>query len=174
MRRPMTLDEIIGLYERRGARRYGGETVSQLEHALQCAALAEEAGATRELVAACVLHDLGHLLSAHSDEVDEVHQYVALPLLRPLFSEAVLEPVKLHVDAKRYLCRVDSGYWDSLSRGSKRSLELQGGVFTPNQANEFLLKPYASEAVKLRRYDDLAKVPARPTPGLAHYAELLQ
>src|SRR5262249_13314950 len=136
----MTLDDILSLYRSRGATQYGGEPVTQLEHALQCAHLAEHEGADAELVAASLLHDLGHLLSVHSDDVDEVHQYVALPILRPLFGDAVVEPVKLHVDAKRYLCRAEPGYWDSLSPASKRSLELQGGIFDEAAAAQFIAR----------------------------------
>jgi len=169
----MTLDDILELYRSRGETQYGGEAVTQLEHALQCAHLAEQEDADTELVAAALLHDLGHLLAGNSDDVDEVHQYLALPLLRPLFGDEVADPVKLHVDAKRYLCRAEAGYWDSLSPVSKRSLELQGGVFDEAAAAEFIARPHARAAVQLRRYDDLAKVPQRRTPPLGHYAQLL-
>jgi len=86
-----------------------------------------------------------------------------------LFPDAVLEPIRLHVDAKRYLCLIDPGYWTDLSPASKHSLEQQGGVFNEADAETFISQPFAAEAVRLRRYDDLAKVPAKVVPDLAHY-----
>jgi predicted HD phosphohydrolase len=86
-----------------------------------------------------------------------------------LFPDAVLEPIRLHVDAKRYLCLIDSGYWADLSPASQHSLELQGGIFDAAQAEAFMQQPFASEAVRLRRYDDLAKIPLTVTPPLSHF-----
>jgi phosphonate degradation associated HDIG domain protein len=149
---------------------YGSEPVSQTEHALQCAMLAAEGGASVELVAASFLHDVGHLIAElpHSleRESDDVHQYLPIPFLRGTFVDAVLEPIRLHVDAKRYLCRVDDGYWDSLSPASKHSLQLQGGRFERGAADRFLALPFAWDAIRLRRWDDLAKVPGRATLSL--------
>lgn len=177
----LTLPQIQHLLEHRGDQQYGMEAINQLEHALQCAQLAEQAGETSETVAACLLHDLGHLLAAerdglseHNTAEDDLHQYLALPFLRKLFSDAVLEPIRLHVDAKRYLCLIDSDYYNTLSPASKHSLNLQGGVFDEAEANQFIAQPFAAEAVRLRRYDDLAKVPEKATPGLGHYLELLR
>jgi phosphonate degradation associated HDIG domain protein len=176
----LTLNEINRLLMERGHRQYGMEAISQLEHALQCAHLAEHAGETPETVAACLLHDLGHLLAAerdglqeHNTTEDDLHQFIALPFLRALFSEAVLEPIRLHVDAKRYLCLIDPGYWVELSPASKHSLELQGGVFSEAEAERFIAQSFAAEAVRLRRYDDLAKVKGKEVPSLTHYTELL-
>jgi phosphonate degradation associated HDIG domain protein len=173
----LTVPEILRLYESRGAAQYGSEAVSQLEHALQCAALAERDGAAPALVAASLLHDLGHLLAESprvlGREVDDVHQYLAIPFLRGVLPESALEPIRLHVDAKRYLCRADQGYWATLSPASRHSLELQGGIFSAEEASRFIERPCASDAVALRRWDDLAKVPGKRTPPLAHYAQLL-
>lgn len=173
----LSIAEIVRLYETRGAAQYGSEAVSQLEHALQCAALAEQALAGPELVAASLLHDLGHLLAeaphVSGSEVDDVHQFLAIPFLRGVFPPAVLEPMRLHVDAKRFLCQATPCYWDTLSPASKHSLQLQGGAYAPAEAKRFLQRPFARDAVLLRRWDDLAKVPGQPTPGLAHYAALL-
>ena len=177
----LTLPEVLDLLERRGQNQYGKEAINQLEHALQCADLAEQAGETPQTVVASLLHDLGHLLAAereglqeHSTQKDDLHQYMALPFIRNLFPDAVLEPIRLHVDAKRYLCFMDPGYWDDLSKASKHSLALQGGVFNEAQAQAFMAQPFAAEAVRLRRYDDLAKVPAKRVPHLAHYQTHLQ
>jgi phosphonate degradation associated HDIG domain protein len=177
----LTLSEVVSLLERRGQNQYGMEAINQLEHALQCADMAEKAGETPQTVVASLLHDLGHLLAAeregvkeHNTQQDDMHQYIALPFIRNLFPDAVLEPIRLHVDAKRYLCFIDAGYWADLSLASKHSLELQGGVFTEAQAQAFMAQPFAAEAVRLRRYDDLAKVPAKVVPPLAHYHTHLQ
>ena len=179
----LSIPEIVQLLGSRATTWYGQEAVSQLDHALQCAHLAELANETTETVAAALLHDLGHMLSVERKAMpdhknlpakDDLHQYVALPFLRSLFPDAVLEPIKLHVDAKRYLCAVDALYWDSLSSASKHSLELQGGRFNDAQVHAFEELPFYAEAVRLRRYDDLAKVPGQTTPALAHYAALMQ
>jgi len=170
----LTLEDIVLLFARHGSAQYSGEPVTQLEHALQTAYLAEQSEASDELVTACLLHDLGHLLNEQGDTptlrgIDDTHQYFALPFLRGLFPDAVLDAIKLHVDAKRYLCRANDGYWAKLSDDSKRSLELQGGVFEPAQAAAFLLQPGARDAVMLRQWDDLAKQADWQTPTLAHF-----
>ena len=178
----LTIPEIVELLGSRATTWYGQEAVSQLEHALQCAHLAERANEAPETVVAALLHDLGHMLSAERAPVadqdalpakDDLHQFVALPFLRSLFPDAVLEPIKLHVDAKRYLCAVDAGYWADLSPASKHSLELQGGRYDDAQVRGFEDLTFYAEAVRLRRYDDLAKVPGQVTPPLSHYAALM-
>lgn len=176
----LTLDTITALLAEQGSAQYGQEAVSQLEHALQCAHLAEQAGETPETITASLLHDLGHLLATERDgpmevnpDKDDLHQYLALPFLRSVFPEAVLAPILLHVDAKRYLCLIDPAYWEGLSPASRHSLELQGGVFAEDEAEAFIAQPYAMEAVRLRRYDDLAKVPGKAVPGLNHFAPYL-
>ncbi|AMP08429.1 HD domain protein [Collimonas arenae] len=174
----LTIAQICDLFDQGGHQMYSGEPVNQLEHALQSAALAEQAGAAPELVCAALLHDLGHLLNPQGETpsargVDDTHQYFAIPYLRGLFSAAVLEPIRLHVDAKRYLCATDTAYWGRLSEDSKRSLELQGGVFSAADAAEFIARPYAPDAVRLRLWDDQAKVEGMATPGLPHFAKLM-
>ena len=116
----LTLDDIRHLFDKHGSIAYSGEPVTQLQHALQSAALAEAAGASPELIVAALLHDLGHLLNLQGETpsergIDDLHQYYALPFLRPLFSDAVLEPIRLHVDAKRCLCAIDATYHARLS-----------------------------------------------------------
>ncbi|KVR51040.1 phosphohydrolase [Burkholderia ubonensis] len=174
----LTLEEIRGLYREHGHVAYSGEPVTQLEHALQSGLLAEEAGADDALVAAAFLHDLGHLLNRQGATpsargIDDLHQYYVLPFLRPLLPDAVLEPIRLHVDAKRCLCRTDAGYFESLSPDSVRSLALQGGVFSEEAAAAFLRRPFAEDALRLRRWDDMAKVEGRATPDLDHYMEIV-
>jgi phosphonate degradation associated HDIG domain protein len=170
----LTLDDIEALYARRGDEQYAGEPVTQLEHALQAATLAEREGADDELVAAALLHDLGHLLHDHGETptlrgIDDVHQYAALPFLRGLFGERVLGAIQMHVDAKRWLCATRAGYRAALSADSQRSLALQGGVFDAQQAAAFIALPGAPDAVRVRVWDDAAKAPAMETPPLDHF-----
>jgi phosphonate degradation associated HDIG domain protein len=166
--------EIRRLFEENGASLYGGEAVTQLEHALQAATLAEADGADAPLIAAALLHDIGHLMhdlldDAPDDGVDDIHELRAHHWLRQHFGPEVTEPVRLHVDAKRYLCRVDPEYWASLSGPSRQSLELQGGAFDADAAREFEQRPFFEQAARLRRWDDLAKVVGRTTPTLDHF-----
>lgn len=175
----MVTEQVIILFKAKGDRAYEGEGVTQLEHALQSAQLAEQAGATCELVCAALLHDLGHLLNDRGETptlrgIDDRHEYAALPFLRPHFPEAVLGPIRLHVDAKRYLCATRPGYHDQLSEDSKRSLQLQGGVFSAAEAERFISQPHAAEAVRVRLWDDAAKVPGAATPDLAHFEVALR
>ncbi len=172
------IEHIVRLYAEKAGAQYGGEAVSQLEHALQCAGLGLAEGADAELAAAAFLHDIGHLVAPRPHEVgreaDDVHQYLALPFLRGAFGAAVLEPIKLHVDAKRYLCHAEPGYWERLSPASKHSLDLQGGVYGSLEAAAFIVQPFAADAVRLRRWDDLAKVPGAPAPDLGEVARILR
>ena len=173
------IEKIVGLYQAKGGRAYEGEGVTQLEHALQSAHAAERTGAPPALVCAALLHDIGHLLNDRGETptlrgVDDQHQYVALPFLRKIFPEAVFGPIGLHVDAKRYLCATRPGYRAALSEDSKRSLELQGGVFSPQDAERFIRQPFAAEAVSVRLWDDAAKVPGAATPGLGHFETILR
>ena len=192
----LSIPEIVDLLNGRAHTWYGQEAVSQLEHALQCAHLAEVAEESPETIVAALLHDLGHMLGANSQRpilavrgegdaksqdpdqarptADDLHQYIALPFLRGVFGDAVLEPIKLHVEAKRYLCATDSTYWECLSPASKHSLVLQGGVHSPDQASAFEALPFSDRAARLRRYDDLAKAPGAKTPGLNHYKQLMR
>jgi phosphonate degradation associated HDIG domain protein len=177
----LSIDEIVKLLTDRGTQQYGRESVNQLEHALQCAHLAEQGGESSHTVVAALLQDLVHLLAAERDGqedddqlTDNLHQFIAIPFLRGLLPEAVLEPIRMHVDAKRCLCVIDQNYWDTLSAASKHSLELQGGAMTFSQAEDFMKQPFAKEAISLRRYDDQAKVPHAATPPLSHFIKTLE
>ena len=173
----LTLTDIEKLFDQRGHEQYTGEPVTQLQHALQSAYLGEQEGANDELVTAAFLHDLGHLLHDLGDTpslqgVDDVHQYRVVPFLRGVFSSAVIDAIQRHVDAKRYLCASRPEYYASLSEDSKRSLKLQGGIFSKEEADNFIAEPGASDAVRLRLWDDLAKQPSLQTPGLSHYMQI--
>lgn len=173
---PLTIAQIVRLYRSEGSARYGLEAINQEQHALQCAMLAEEACAPPELVSACLLHDLGHLLYERGPGKgkDDLHEYRALPFLHGEYPEAVLQPIRLHVAAKRFLCAVEAEYWEGLSPASRRSLELQGGPFSDRELENFLAERHAMDAVALRRWDDLAKSPTRVTPGWDHYRKVLE
>jgi phosphonate degradation associated HDIG domain protein len=173
----LTLTDIEKLFGQKGHEQYTGEPVTQLQHALQSGFLGEQAGASDELVTAAFLHDLGHMLhdlgetpSIHG--VDDVHQYRVLPFLRGLFPDSVINAIQRHVDAKRYLCATRPEYHDSLSDDSKRSLKLQGGIFSEGEAAAFIAEDGAKDAVQLRLWDDLAKQPDLQTPGLSHYMQI--
>ncbi|MEM6435553.1 MAG: phosphonate degradation HD-domain oxygenase [Cyanobacteria bacterium P01_A01_bin.70] len=170
---------LLQLYRDRGQTQYGGEAVSQLAHALQCATLAEQAGESAALITACLLHDIGHLIHHLGEDAaqrgfDDRHEYRAVPVLEQLWPTAVTTPICLHVAAKRYLCAVDQTYWAALSPASQRSLELQGGVFSTAAAARFIQQPYATDAVKLRRWDDRAKSIDQTTPPLNYFINILE
>jgi len=175
----LSITDICMLFEEKGHRGYSGEPVSQLEHALQSAYLAERSGAPDALVVASLLHDLGHLVNDLGETptergIDDSHQHHGAKALGGLFSAAVTEPIRMHVDAKRYLCFARPEYRQGLSPDSKRSLELQGGVFTSAEADAFIRRPYAQDAVQVRLWDDTAKVAGAATPSLAHFAVKLR
>ncbi|MCB9947336.1 MAG: HD domain-containing protein [Rhodospirillaceae bacterium] len=171
--------EVERLFAERGATAYFGEPVTTAAHSLQSAALAERHGAGPALVAAALLHDIGHLLHALGEDVaehgvDTRHEDAGADFLAAVFPPEVSEPVRLHVAAKRCLCRIEPGYFDRLSPASVRSLALQGGPMAAEEAADFLGDPYGAAAVALRRWDDDAKVPGADVPGLAYYLPLLR
>jgi phosphonate degradation associated HDIG domain protein len=168
------VDEICDLFATRGDAAYVGEPVSQLEHALQAAYHAEQAGASDALIVAALLHDVGHLIhklpeDAADHGIDTRHEKLGQAWLAQYCGPEVTEPVRLHVAAKRYLCATDQAYLRQLSAASRHSLQLQGGPFTPAEIAEFQRNPWYHDAVALRQWDDLAKVPALHVPPLGHY-----
>ncbi|HZF79385.1 MAG TPA: HD domain-containing protein [Rubrivivax sp.] len=174
-----TVEAIERLFIVHGASAYEGarrESVSALAHALQCAQLAEWAGADPPLVAAALLHDIGHFIGGgpDGDEADDVHEACAVPFLAGAFGPEVFEPVRLHVQAKRYLVAVDPRYAATLSAASVHSLQLQGGPMSPKERQWFEAKPFAQQAIALRRWDDSAKEVGKSTPPLHYYLALLE
>jgi phosphonate degradation associated HDIG domain protein len=168
---PLTVNDIVTLYNERAEGWYGGEAITQRQHALQCALLAEIDGCSDSLVLACLLHDLGEDAAVRG--VDDAHEIRAVRALAHLFPPAVLKPIELHVTAKRYLCANEPGYFDGLSPASRQSLIVQGGPLTQGQGAVFMSVPYATDALSLRRYDDEAKVRDKTTPDLEHYLPLM-
>ena len=170
---------IADIFERRGAESYLGEQVSMSEHMLQGAVLAEAEGAPEELVAAALLHDIGHYTSEFGpmslgDERDNYHEESGAMVLAPFFPSVITECVRLHVPAKRYLCATDKGYHDRLSEASKHTLMLQGGPMSVEEVKDFESNPYHREAVRVRIWDDEGKKPGVVTPEFRHYVPLLQ
>jgi len=175
-----SVDEIIDLYQRWGIEHYD-EGLSQLGHALQTAALAVDAGASDELVVAALLHDVGHLLDLASAEdqwqptdIDLAHESVGARYLSGLFGPGVTAPIALHVRAKRYRTAVDSEYLASLSDGSTRSLEIQGGPFNEAEVAGFEQNAGFADAVRLRDWDDLGKVDGLRVAPLEEYRPVLE
>lgn len=173
------VERILDLFATRGAAAYHGEAVSQEEHALQAAELAEREGAPDALVVAALLHDVGHLLEGQDEDlaergVDGRHEEAAHAWLSEYFGPEVTEPIRLHVAAKRYLCAVDPGYLNGLSPASRLSLELQGGPMDRDEIAAFERNAFFKEAVRLRHWDDTAKVPGLAVPGPSHYRGRLE
>ena len=167
-------DEIAGMFGRKGREAYLGESVSQAEHALQAAALADAEKAPDALVVAALLHDVGHLTENAPEDlagrgVDGRHEDAGADWLSRAFGPDVAEPARLHVAAKRYLCAVDPAYLGGLSPASALSLKLQGGPFDAGGRAGFEANPHAGDAVRLRRWDDAAKEVGLDVPGLGHY-----
>jgi gamma-butyrobetaine dioxygenase len=173
---PRPVEEIAELLGSDGAREYLGEPVTVADHLLQTGALAEAAGAPPALVAAALLHDVGHLLAVLPGDVsggDDRHGESGSAWLSRWFPPAVTEPVRLHVAAKRYLCGVAPSYFARLSKASVDSLAAQGGPMSAAEARGFEALPYAADAVAVRRWDDQAKDPQARAPDLSHFLPLL-
>lgn len=171
---------LTQLFAQSGQDAYFGEPVTQLEHALQCAQLAEQAGADRETIVAAFLHDIGHLLpperaGGYMDGYGTVdHERLGADYLRELgFPEKVAQLIENHVNAKRYLVFRNPDYFARLSEASLRTLEFQGGPMTADEAAAFEAHPYFRGILQLRGWDEQAKVPGLPTPDMAYYLGLL-
>ena len=142
------VDEIFAACINKGSRAYGGERINQLEHAIQTAMLAEQSGADASLIVASLLHDYGHLIHDFGDDVfkrgiDDRHEILGAEKLSAFFGDAVTMPIRMHVEAKRYLCAIDHDYMKNLSPASSWSLKLQGGPFTGIESDEFIMRPFA-------------------------------
>ena len=171
-------DEILALYEARGARAYFGELVSMTEHQLQAAWFAQVQGAPEPLIIAGLLHDVGHLLEVVPDDLadwtsDARHEEIGGRWLAERFGPEISEPVRLHVPAKRYLCATDAAYFGHLSSASIHTLKLQGGPMSIEEVRAFEREPYYREAVRVRHWDDQGKVAGLRVPPLEAYLGLL-
>ena len=171
--------EILALYGARGAAAYFGERVSMAEHSLQAAHFARVQAAPEALVLAALLHDVGHLLEAVPDALedwtsDAHHEEVGARWLARRFPPEVSEPVRLHVPAKRYLCATDPAYHARLSAASVHTLALQGGPMSAAAVARFEAEPFAQDAVRVRHWDDQGKVAGLATPGMGEYVALIE
>lgn len=169
---------IRNMFEKHGGSMYGGEAVTQQEHALQAAWLAEQQHSSDALVTAALLHDVGHLLHDLPDDapdrgIDDQHEDLAAEWLQRHFPPEVVEPVRLHVESKRYLCATEPGYWEALSEPSRQSLELQGGAMNETECEQFRQGEHFEAALQLRRWDDEAKVAGLKTPAVTHFLEFV-
>jgi phosphonate degradation associated HDIG domain protein len=173
------LHHIERLFSERGRGEYHGEAVTQLEHALQAATLAEQDGLSAVAIAAALLHDIGHLLHGHGEDcathgLDDRHEELGVRFLAHAFGPDITEPIRLHVAAKRYLTATQPAYRDCLSVASQRSLELQGGPMLAAEIAEFEANPHFGTIVKVRLYDDRAKIAGLVTPSFAHFRKYLE
>lgn len=157
------IDQIVDVFETRGSENYGTEGVTQLEHALQSGDLARESDADQKLIVAALLHDIGHILSdaplptSSSQNYDDDHESIGYRFLVEHFGNAVADPVRLHVAAKRYLCTKNPEYEKHLSPTSFKSYQDQGGTMSEEELAAFEAEPYFREALRLRHWDDIAK-----------------
>jgi gamma-butyrobetaine dioxygenase len=170
------LEQLQEIFESDGARAYLGESVSVAEHMLQCALQAENTQADDALVAAALLHDIGYFTNARLNEAEknQGHDEAGAVFLTGHFGPEVTEPLRLHVEAKRYLCAVEPSYWDKLSQASVRTLEVQGGPMNEDEVSAFEANPHHREAVQIRRFDDQGKVERQSLPSFASFLPLLE
>ena len=169
-----TIEVIISLISGKGDRAYGLSSVNQRAHALQAAWLAEQAGCQSPLIVAALVHDSGHMVHDLGDDpakegIDDHHEDLGAAWLVPHFGLAVTEPVRLHVAAKRYLCGTEADYFARLAPDSVRSLALQGGPMNPHEIAGFDALAFGADAVRLRRFDEQAKVKGLATPDARHF-----
>jgi phosphonate degradation associated HDIG domain protein len=175
---PNNLDDVLRTYREQGHRHYG-EDVTELQHALQCATFAQQAGEPAVVIVAALLHDYGHLCHQLGEEiashgVDARHEHIGHQKLKSLFTDEIVDAGRLHVAAKRYLCWKEPAYLDGLTEASCKSLHLQGGPMNADEARGFESEPHFDLAVRVRRYDDMGKVPEMATPDLDAFIPLLK
>jgi [1-hydroxy-2-(trimethylamino)ethyl]phosphonate dioxygenase len=168
------LERIAELLTLRADGRYGLHDITQRQHALQSAWLAEQQNCPEPLIAASLLHDIGHMVhdlgaDPAQSGIDDRHEELGHAFLAPWFGPEVTEPVRLHVAAKRYLCATEDDYFGRLSKDSVLSLSLQGGPMSPADVAAFDALPGSAAAVRLRQFDELAKVKQLETPPVAHF-----
>jgi len=173
--------EIFDLYENYGGAEYAGEKVSQLEHMVQAAQLAEEQGSEEEVILAAFLHDIGHISEAAKGDnqmdgfgIRDHEELGAEFLQKKGFSKRIVRLVESHVEAKRYLTVRDPGYYAQLSEASKKTLEYQGGPMTEDEADAFEKYPLFSLIINMRKWDEQAKIEKKPLPDLTHYKKMMQ
>ena len=170
------VDKIINKYQNNNSL-YIGEKVTITEHMIQTAMLAEENHSSKSLICACLLHDYGHFIIEDPDRlvsksIDGKHEDIGFNFLNNYFRPEVVEPIRLHVQAKRYLCR-DKSYWSALSEASKVSLKLQGGIMSDVETEKFTSLKFHYDAILLRKYDDEGKIPNTKMKKIEEYWSLI-
>jgi len=169
---------LADILERRGAEAYIGEPVTISQHMLQCADLAERAGADDMLIAAALLHDIGHFTNEFPEDaaqhgIDTRHEDAGARVIAGHFPKRVVDCVRHHVAAKRYLCATDPEYAARLTPASVLSLGLQGGPMSEDEIAQFRSEPYLDDILQVRRWDDIGKDPNRTPPPFSHYRPVL-
>ena len=173
------VNHIEDIFNRRGAESYLGEDVTMAQHMLQAAQCAEESGADETLIVAALLHDIGHYKNeipetALAKGINNYHEEAGANFLEDYFPVSVIEPIRQHVSAKRYLCAVKSNYFQSLSVASVHTLNLQGGPMNENEIKEFEKNAYLDECIKLRYWDEDAKDPERAHHPFSYFRALVE
>ena len=179
MQELQTVNDVFDLLAAGGGAAYFGEPVTVLEHSLQAAWFVKKKSGNEALIAAALLHDLGHLLHSEGEDaadhgLDTRHEELAAEMLAEHLPATVIDPIRLHVAAKRYLCQAEPHYLAGLSTASVESLALQGGPMTATESAAFLALANAHEAITLRRADDAAKVKGLAVPALESYRALVE
>lgn len=169
------LDVLEDIFENEGSAEYLGEAVSMAEHMLQTAQNAQNNGADDSMIAACLLHDIGHFAQVRAVKSDwhRKHDAAAGDFLAGHFAREVVEPVRLHVEAKRYLCALEPEYIDKLSAASLHTLEKQGGPMDAEEIETFESNPFFMDACQLRRWEEDSKVTGVERSDFAHFRPIL-
>jgi len=171
------LDKIISNFKNNKSL-YIGEKLTISEHMIQSAMLAEKAKCNDNLVCSCLLHDYGHFIikdpnSLVKNNKDGKHESIGYEYLKKFFNKEIVEPIKYHVLAKRYLAR-DKKYLSFLSVASKISLKLQGGILNSKESKEFKKKKYFKNSVLVRNFDEAAKKTNIKMKSIDNYKSLLK
>lgn len=183
MKKNLTSQNVVSfikdIFERRGAEEYLGERVTIAEHMLQAATLAEKEGCNEAIIVAALLHDIGHFTSefgsfSMNDEVDKLHEDGGARILERFFPKLVVDCVKYHVSAKRYLCAKDPDYFSKLSDASIHSLKLQGGSMSKEEVNQFEKNPNLDQIIKVRYFDEAGKKEKMATPDFDYFVPMLE
>ncbi|MTI09959.1 HD domain-containing protein [Curvivirga aplysinae] len=172
------VDFLIDMFNSRGQDEYLGEAITQSEHMLQCAVVADQFEAKESVILASLLHDVGHFMHDYDFDcadhgIDSRHEDVADDFLKKFYPPEVTEPVRMHVDAKRYLCAVEPDYFGKLSEASVHSLKLQGGPMSAEEVKKFEESPHLKDALDLRRFEEAGKVDGVATPKIEEYRDLM-
>jgi len=170
------VDKIISNFKNNKSL-YIGEKITISEHMIQSAMLAEKAKSNDDIVCSCLLHDYGHFIIEDPDklvinEKDGKHENIGYEYLTKFFNKEIVEPIKYHVLAKRYLVR-NKKYFNFLSEASKISLKLQGGPLNNKESKEFEKKEYFKSSVLVRKFDEAAKKMGVKMKSIDDYKSLL-